>query len=217
MNHHSPFALRLGATLSVVWASALGCSGDEDTPASSGGMGGTGTGMSGAGTVAQGGTSNAGSGTGGSTVAQGGTSGGGAGGAAGAGDPSTPLSDNQCSGIRSNQACAFVGTCAARPCGLADLGTRDCVCDGSWTCTSCAYPTGPTAPSVLAPPGTGDGGAIPTCAAGVADDIACSPMGERCIQGTAPAGDDPEGCACWLTDDDGANIWDCDNQPSTWD
>ena len=136
--------------------------------------------------------------------------------ARGAGDPATPLSDNQCSGIRNNQSCAFVGTCAARACGLADLGARDCVCNGSWTCTSCAYPTGEEQPSVLAPPGEGDGGAIPTCAAGVADDIVCTPMGNRCIQGTAPAGDEPEGCACWLTNDDGANIWDCDNQPSTW-
>lgn len=203
----------VAAVCSLSLFGAVACS-DEATPNSpNNSMGGSATanagasGASGAGQTVQGGSSNTG-GSGGSSGAEAAAGTAGTGGAAE--DPTTPLSPNQCTGISSDDPCQFVGSCAGRVCGLADLGTRDCTCTLAkvWDCTSCAFPMGPNQPSVLIPPGTGDAGALRTCEVGVAREVTCSPMGDRCQQGE-------DVCACWVIDD-GMNVWDCDNPPSFW-
>ncbi len=212
-------SLRSAATLSIpvaaalfaLWGSVSGCSDDGGTPANTAG---TGT----AGSPAASGGSNAG--TGGSPSATAGASGsggaaGGAAGAAPAGDPATPLAEAQCMGIGTGRACLLVGTCANRPCGLADTGSRNCVCgEGgvlTWACTSCAYPMGADQPSILIPPGVGDAGALEPCVAGMSDGVICTPdRGDRCLAANG------EVCACWLEEDPGVSQWDCDNKPSFW-
>jgi hypothetical protein len=210
--HTNPWSL-VAAVCSLSVFGTVACS-DEATPNNpNNSMGGSATanagasGASGAGQTAQGGTSNNTAGSGGSAGAQAAAGTAGAGGAAE--DPTMPLSDNQCTGISNGQACLFTGTCSNRVCGLADLGSRNCVCSGgTWDCTSCAFPMGPNQPSVLVPPGTGDAGALRTCEVGVARNVTCSPMGDRCEQGE-------DVCACWVVDD-GMNVWDCDNRPNFW-
>jgi hypothetical protein len=63
---------------------------------------------------------------------------------------------------------------------------------------------------VLRPPG-GDAGAIAACENTVADEIPCTPRGDRC----AIAG---EICACWTEEPEGAGTyeWDCDGAPNFW-
>lgn len=116
------------------------------------------------------------------------------------------LPADSCEGIKKDMPCATPGTCSALVCGLADLGTRSCVCDTNWTCTSCEFPTGADAPEVLLePPADMPLAACDT--ATVVEEEPCTTMGERC------ALDDGDICACWLTDSDGATIWDCDSPP----
>jgi hypothetical protein len=203
-------SIPVAATLVALWGSVTGCSDDPAPPANTAG---TGTAGSGAGT----GGSNAGAG--GSPTATAGTSGSGgaAGGAAGApaGDPTVALADAQCMGIGTGDPCPLVGTCANRPCGLADTGSRNCVCGTNgvmtWMCTSCAYPMGADQPSILIPPGIGDAGALEPCVAGMSDGVICTPdRGDRCLAANG------EVCACWLEEDPGVSQWDCDNKPSFW-
>jgi hypothetical protein len=152
--------------------------------------------------VACGSTGGGRSGDGGAGGGSGGT-GGGSGGTGGAvctnGDPCT-------------------SSCAGTVCGLARLGTRDCPCTGGvYVCDACGFNIGPGAPVVIQPPAT----PLPTCAADVGDGIRCPSVGDRCsctpgmstgclagVSSTAA-----HACVCWLRDDAGALVWDCDRQP----
>ncbi len=123
------------------------------------------------------------------------------------------LTDEQCQGISNGAECTTEGTCAPRACGLADTGSRTCSCAVGddecttatcWDCTSCAWQE--PYPDIVVPPES----ALAACDAGVADEVACTTMGDRCMQGE-------EVCACWLEDDAGTGyIWDCDKPPSFW-
>lgn len=200
------------AVLMGLWGTSFGCLEDAGPTA---GMGGNlGTGASGG---SSGGGAGGGGGTG-ATMAMGGMSGGGMGGMA-MSDPATPLLDAQCQGIRNNMTCPLIGTCSARSCGIADIGRRDCVCNTTWACTSCAFDE-TSLPSVLIPPGAGGdadagdagdaggGDAVRTCEAGVIDEALCT-QNDRCFSAN-------ELCVCFLQNDDGAYIWDCDAIPAFW-
>lgn len=130
--------------------------------------------------------------------------------AAPTGDPTMIIDDSMCSGIRGDAACPLIGTCAGRACGIADTGTRDCVCgtEMTWSCQSCTFPMGADQPSILVPPAAGTD--LDPCGADVVEDTPCANMGDRC--GAA----DGDMCACWLTDDEGVTIWDCDSRPNFW-
>lgn len=121
------------------------------------------------------------------------------------------LTDEQCQGISNGAECTTEGTCAPRSCGLADTGLRTCTCGAGdaectattcWDCSSCSW-TEPY-PEVAVPPET----PLAACASDVADEVACTTRGDRCMQGD-------EVCACWLEEDSGP-IWDCDKPPSFW-
>lgn len=115
------------------------------------------------------------------------------------------LPEDSCKGIKKDMACSTPGTCSNLLCGLADTGSRVCTCDTTWTCTSCEFPTGPDAPSILTEP-TADAPLVECDTATVIEEEPCATMGERCALGE-------DVCACWLTDSDGATIWDCDSPP----
>lgn len=208
----APLSIPVAAAFFSLWGSVSGCSDDGGTPSNTAGTGTAGSGTAGMAGAAAGGSS---AGTGGSPTATAGTggSGGATGGAAGApaGDPTTPLAPAQCMGIGNGDPCLLVGTCAGRVCGLADTGSRDCVCglDNIWNCTSCAFPMGPGQPSILIPPGVGDAGALRACE-GVVQNAVCTPRGDRCLAA------DGDVCACWIEEDPEVYSWDCDNPPSFW-
>jgi hypothetical protein len=112
-------------------------------------------------------------------------------------------------GISNDAACSTPGVCTDLSCGLADIGSRMCTCTTVWDCTSCAFPSGPDAPSIVNPPDT-----LMECAATIEDGVACSTTGA--VQGDIcqSANDATEVCACW-PDDEAMLIWDCDDPP--WD
>lgn len=223
--------LRVSATLALPLATlaslGAGCSDDPQEPAGtggsqtsagSGGSAGSSTGNagsdSGAGGSDSGGSDSGGSG-GSATAGSGGSDAAGSGGGdmGGERDPSMIIDDSMCSGISNGSACTLVGTCANRSCGLADLGSRNCVCglDSIWDCESCGFPMDFDEYPVLAPPGVGDAGAIEACENSVADDVPCPARGDRCtIAG--------EICACWIEEpeDSGSYVWDCDGAPNFW-
>jgi hypothetical protein len=115
------------------------------------------------------------------------------------------LPEDSCEGISRDAACSTPGTCSGLSCGLADTGSRVCTCETTWDCTSCEFPTGADAPSILVPP-TDDAPIAECDAATVVEEDPCTTMGERCMMGE-------EVCACWAVDSDGATIWDCDDPP----
>jgi hypothetical protein len=203
-----------------IWGMSFGCLEDDGPSTGNGGTGGTGTGGSG--------TGGSGTGGGGTGGAMGGSGGAGMGGG-GNTDPTVMLMPNQCNGIGNDDPCFAIGTCADRPCGIADYGTRNCVCGpvgavNVWDCESCTFDM-TNLPAVLVPPGTGSadagdagdaggGAALEACATTVADNIPCTD-GDRCKKGTGAAA---ELCVCLLREDDGTGplIWDCDDPPSFW-
>jgi hypothetical protein len=111
--------------------------------------------------------------------------------------------DPMCLGIARGMPCPQEGyMCAPLRCGLADEGSRACLCaDGVWNCTSCDF-TGSIIeqpPAVTPPPCTTQ-----------ADEIYCENEWEMCFG--APGG---EVCVCYV-DDEGLRVWDCDNPPGSW-
>lgn len=198
-----------------IWGMSFACLEDSNGTAGAGGssMGGT-----------SGGGGSGGGGTGG---AMGGSGGAGMGGGANT-DPTVMLPANQCSGIGNDDPCFAIGTCADRPCGIADYGRRNCVCGpvggvNVWDCESCAFDT-TNLPAVLVPPGTGaadagdagDAGsdALRACETTLIEEGPCTD-GDRCKRGT---GANAELCVCLLREDDGMGplIWDCDDPPNFW-
>jgi hypothetical protein len=125
-------------------------------------------------------------------------SGGAAGTSSGTGGTGGVNSDPLCKGIRSDMMCTNDGlVCMGLACGLADSGRRACNCSATWSCSSCDFTGSPFAEM---PAGA------PTCTT-EQDDDPCTTVGAVCVG--APDG---EVCACY-TDDEGANIWDCDDPP----
>lgn len=76
------------------------------------------------------------------------------------------------------------------------------------------YPMGADQPSIIVPPTE----PMPDCPADLVEEAPCTTMGDRCqiLTPNDQAGDTGDMCACWLTDDDGQTIWDCDGPPSFW-
>jgi hypothetical protein len=170
--------------------------GDDGGTGGSSGSGGSATG----GSAPTGGTSTGGSSTGGTST--GGTSTGGSaptGGTGGTGDLPNP--DQECRGIKSNQACMIEGkSCPNMACGLADSGRRDCNCATNWTCSACNYDNSPFKDRPAD---------VPACPPEAGDEVPCTEMNAVC----QPAG--TEVCACYQDAMDGL-IWDCDSPPSSW-
>jgi hypothetical protein len=145
-------------------------------------------------TQSQGGSGNSSAGTGsdagtGTTPTAGSSSGG------------APAVGAMCKSIKTGMACAPEGTdCPTLACGLADSGTRACMCQGTWMCSSCDFSASPfkDKPADAEPCTT------------QADKLECTTKGAVCTD--APGG---EVCACW-PDDEGALIWDCDKPPTSW-
>ena len=88
--------------------------------------------------------------------------------------------------------------CRGSSCGLGDLGRRDCVCSGGvYRCASCQFPGNEPVTQEPASP-------LPNCTTGVADNIVCSPQGDRCMLGD-------EVCACLR--EATSDRWDCNDPP----
>lgn len=171
---------------------APGCSSAEDD---SGGTGGSSA--STGGTSPTGGTTTA---TGGDTSSTGGTT--------SSGDMCmATASPTGCSGISRDGECPTEGqNCAELPCGVSDVGRRECNCTGLiWDCTDCAYPMDFATCPIMEPPAS----TLEDCVTGTVDGVSCaSSQGSRCMNGT-------EVCICW-PDDENTIIWDCDKPPSFW-
>lgn len=182
----------------VACSSADTPEGDDDDGTTGGTSSGAtgGTGGSTAGTGAGGTGATGGAGAAGGTGATGGTAPtGGAGGAGGVN------SDPECKGIRSNMPCMPEGKdCQSLVCGLADSGTRSCLCATNWSCMPCDF----TNSMFRDRPAE-----IPACPPEAADEVACTQLGLVC----GPNGS--EYCACYQDATDGL-IWDCDSPPSSW-
>lgn len=95
--------------------------------------------------------------------------------------------------------------CAGLPCGVSDVGRRQCTCTGGfWSCQPCMYPSGTDCPIIAKPTSP-----LPACTAAMLEDTACTASrGERCMQGS-------QVCICW-PDDEGEVLWNCDTPPSSW-
>lgn len=203
-----PFAALLLAAATSGCSSASDDDGGGDGTTGAGGsatMGGSSTGGSTTGGSTTGGSTTGGSTTGGDTSTGGSSTGGGT----SSGDECVAIaSPSGCSGISRDADCAMEGqACPELPCGVSDVGRRECNCtNGVWDCTSCAYPD-PSVCSILEPP-TADN-PLETCS-GVSEGAACAAnQGDRCMT------DGGDVCICW-PDDESVVIWDCDSPPSVW-
>jgi hypothetical protein len=179
-----------GATAGTTGTTGTGGTGTAGTGGTGTSTGGTGS----AGTTSTGGTGTAGdTGAGGTTAGTTGTGGGTAG---------TGGNDPACKGISTGMACTPEGTnCPVLMCGLADSGSRSCNCATTWSCTSCDFTNSPFKDKPAN---------ITTCTGTEADKIPCTELNAVC-EGAAGG----EVCACF-TDDEGAQIWDCDKAPTSW-
>lgn len=178
---------------------AFGCSSADTPDTGGGGTGNTGT----SGTGTSGTATTAGTGTGG-TSATAGTGAGGTSTTAGTGTGGTGVVvPPECKGIKTGMACSPEGTdCPSLACGLADSGSRSCMCATNWSCSACDYTNSPfkDRPADIMP-----------CTGTEADKVSCTGMQGKVCEG-APGG---EVCACW-PDDEGMVIWDCDKAPTSW-
>jgi hypothetical protein len=186
------------------------------TPAGTGGTTPTGTGgttpLGTGGRVGTGGTTP--TGTGGTTpLGTGGRVG--TGGAVGAGG-GPPASGICPPGTANAGPCTGTATCSST-CGLADMGSRTCTCNGATNaCVRCAFSPvagGPLDPNTHPVP-------RPICGAAIADNVPCTTMGDFCqcdpvsSVGCMRAGVvTTQVCLCWPAGSASALQWDCDNIP----
>lgn len=196
-------------------ATAVGAGGATAAAVGAGGADAAAVGAGGAATSAAVGAGGAVT-AGGASTAGGATSAGGTGGATGSGAGGAL---SMCTGIGSDETCPMAGSCENLLCGIADTGTRTCVCDPNhmecdpgnsppcWECSSCAW--GTDAPAwVQSPPAE-----IVMCEATAVDDAPCPTESAVCLSVNNPE----EFCACWLRDTADMLIWDCDDAPSHWE
>jgi hypothetical protein len=175
--------------------------------------------MSGAGVT--GGTAGAGvtGGAGGAPAGAGGTPASGAGGSAagtgGASGGSTGVNmDAMCKSISNNMPCtAAVGDgkmCPMMPCGLGDMGRRDCNCATNWSCTSCNYSA-----SVIA---TKPANAETACGTDVVNGMMCSMNIDQAASVCRSTSTEDPYCMCASDPRNSANPaeWNCDSAPSSW-
>lgn len=113
------------------------------------------------------------------------------------GEQRLPIPDDSCRGVKNGMSCVPEGqSCPCLPCGLADLGTRNCNCAANvWSCSACLFPQDWRWPTD-----------VPVCTE-QADKLACVAEGQLC---QAAAGG--EVCLCYR-DSEGSLIWDCDRPP----
>lgn len=189
---------------------ATGGAGMAGTPPATGGAGMAGTPPAAGGAAMAGSTMGGAGASAGGAATAGATSGAGMGGATGDEFPA-----DQCSGISTNpdnpnNDCSDrggPGTCSDRACAIADLGRRNCTCDGAtWSCESCAFPCEDTMCAddpILSVPET----PLAECAADVDKDVEGCTLNDRCMKGE-------DLCVCYMDD---VAVWDCDDVPNFWE
>lgn len=184
--------------------------------AAAGGASGASTGgVAGVGPSGAGGTPMGGGGAGGTPASgaggmPGGTgSGGGAGGALGGVN-----TDAMCKSISNNMACtAAVGDgkmCPMMPCGLGDVGRRDCNCQVNWSCTSCSF----VGTVIETRPANAD----TACGADVVAGMPCAMNPDSAASVCKSTSTTDPYCMCASNPRNTAEPpeWNCDSKPGPW-